>query len=219
MSNTSNASNISKSSKSKSSKNSSSSNPKDVFNSHKLITFTRVFAKCVEVLLWIATAAMLLFLFVSFMNPELMLTGLESIYGTGEELTSFGFSIIPASGESLTGEMLVAFGITSSLLCGLMAMIFRNAYLILKTADGKTWFAKSNTPFQANIVRMLREIGIFLIAHSIVSTIAVVAIALIFPTVELSAGNISFSLGLLMLCLSQFFNYGTKLENDTKGLI
>ena len=146
---------------------------KNVFNSHKLITFTRVFSKCVEVLLWVMTGAMVVFFIVSLANPELVLDLLAHIY----------------------------------------------VYLILQTADGKTWFAKSQTPFQADIVRMLREIGIFLISHMAVSTIAVIVITLIFPNVELSAGTMSFTLGLLMLCLAQFFNYGTELEQDTKGLI
>ncbi len=192
---------------------------KNVFNSHKLITFTRVFSKCVEVLLRVMTGAMVVFFIVSLANPELVLDLLAHIYGAGEELNFFGFSMIPAAGESLSGGMLVAFGITASILCGLMAMTFRNVYLILQTADGKTWFAKSQTPFQADIVRMLREIGIFLISHMAVSTIAVIVITLIFPNVELSAGTMSFTLGLLMLCLAQFFNYGTELEQDTKGLI
>ena len=43
----------------------------------------------------------------------------------------------------------------------LMAMVFRNVYLIFKTAEGKTWFSKGATPFQPDIVRMVREIGIF----------------------------------------------------------
>lgn len=60
-----------------------------------------------------------------------------------------------------------------------MAMVFRNVYLIFRTAKGKTWFAKGDTPFQKDIVRMVREIGIFYLAVPIVSLLMSVVAVLV----------------------------------------
>ena len=91
-------------------------------------------------------------------------------------------------------------------------MIFRNIHLILKTAKGKTWFAQGETPFQLNITRMIREIGIFLIALA-----GVDLILSFFSGVTMSP--LLIIIGILMLCLSSFFRYGEELQNDTNGLI
>lgn len=114
---------------------------------------------------------------------------------------------------------LAGFAIPSIILCILMAMIFRNVYLIVKTTAGKTWFAKGKTPFQNDVVRMVREIGIFLISSTVIRLIASVVLRLLFPETEFSASAIEFVLGLLMLCLSQSFTYGEKLEKEVSGLI
>ncbi len=78
------------------------------------------------------------------------------------ELQFYGFSIgvlTPAGGVSFGAVR--AFAVAGFFFCSLMGMVFRNIYLILRTAKGKTWFAKGDTPFQNDIVRMVREIGIF----------------------------------------------------------
>lgn len=57
------------------------------------------------------------------------------------------------------------------IVCGLMAMVFRTIYLILKTTAGKTKFSNGTTPLQPDNIRMFREIGIFAIAIPIVEWI------------------------------------------------
>ena len=100
-----------------------------------------------------------------------------------------------------------------------MAMIFRNVYLILKTAQGKTWFAKGNTPFQQNTVRMFREIGIFFILVCTISLVSTIIVNIAGGEIASGFNYLSGFMGLVFLCVSQFFNYGTRLEKDLDGLV
>ena len=103
--------------------------------------------------------------------------------------------------------------IVAAISCAAFAMIFRNIYLILKTANGKTPFSKGETPFQNDITRMVREIGIFLIGLFCVQLVGS------FLTTFVSTNLLYLMIGILMLCLSSIFGYGEKLENDSEGLI
>ena len=96
--------------------------------------------------------------------------------------------------------------------CLTFAMVFRNIHLILKTAKGSTWFAKGKTPFQSDITRMIREIGIFLLA------LAALELTLSFFS-AVTFNPVFVVIGILMLCLSSFFRYGEQLQNDADGLI
>lgn len=106
------------------------------------------------------------------------------------------------------------------ILC-LMAMVFRNIYLILKTARGQTKFSKGATPFQEDVTRMIREIGIFYLAAVVVGlACSVLAVLILGPeTTETSLNLSNVMVGLLMLCLSQAFADGTKLRQDVDGLL
>ena len=44
----------------------------------------------------------------------------------------------------------------------LMAWVFRNVHLVLRTTQGQTKFSVGKTPFQTANVRMLLQAGIFL---------------------------------------------------------
>lgn len=103
----------------------------------------------------------------------------------------------------------------------LMAMVFRNVYLIFKTAKRKTWFSKGDTPFQKDITRMVREIGIFYISIPVVglvmSVISRLALGAEFAEVNTSIEGVV--TGILLLCLSQVFAYGAQLEGDVDGLL
>lgn len=103
----------------------------------------------------------------------------------------------------------------------LHAMIFRNINLIFRTAEGKTKFAKGASPFQPDIVRMVREIGIFCIAVPVVEFITSI-VARIFIPEEFCEMSVSFTgilMGLVVLCLSQYFAYGAQLQKDVEGLV
>ena len=104
-----------------------------------------------------------------------------------------------------------------------MAMICRNIYLIFKTANGETKFSQGKTPFQPDIVRMIREIGIFSIAIPIVEIIMSIVGSLVLGPLgaefDFSVNLVSVFFGLVVLCLSQFFAYGVQLQKETDGLV
>ena len=129
---------------------------------------------------------------------------------------AFNTGVLEGTDESIGALRLASIVpamIVAAISCAAFAMIFRNIYLILKTAKGKTSFSKGETPFQNDVTRMVREIGIFLIGLFAVQFIAS------FWTSFVSARLAYLMIGILMLCLSSIFSYGEQLENDNEGLI
>ena len=109
--------------------------------------------------------------------------------------------------------------IVCAVLYGLLMMVFRNIYLIVRTARGGTWFSKGETPFQDDNIRMVREIGIFLIAMYIVQLVGTGIVHLVASHVESSTSMMVLFLGIIMICLSKIFEYGKGLEEAQEGLI
>lgn len=182
---------------------------------------TLIVAKIAEVLHWCLAAIMLVIAFIAIKRPDSLNGWLNNpILSNDTNLSCYGFeaAVVGADGAIQPGAALF-FALGSVVVLSLMAMVFRNVYLILKTAKGKTWFAKGNTPFQKNIVRMFREIGIFFISVSVMTLISEIVVN--FTGGELSSGfnYLSCFIGLVFLCISEFFNYGTRLEKDLDGLV
>lgn len=182
---------------------------------------TLVLARIAEVVHWCAAGVMVIAAAAAIIWPVWFGEWIDQTFLHGEtNLACYGWEVAVArAGEMPSQGMLVCFMIGAAVMLALMAMIFRNVYLILKTAQGKTWFAKGDTPFQKNIVRMFREIGIFFIATAVLSLISEIIVNI--GGGELSAGfnYLGCFIGLVFLCISQFFNYGTSLEKDLDGLV
>lgn len=181
---------------------------------HKGIIIT---SKVFEIGYWIMTAIFVIGVFVAINSGFNDFSGNEM-----SEISIHGFSIslLDANNNKIKGSFITAF-IAAFISSGLFAMIFRNINLIFRTAEGKTKFSKGETPFQKDNVRMIREIGYFCIAipviQLIISVIAKIAIG--FDTVETSVEMSTLVIGFVVLCLSQFFSYGMKLESDVEGLV
>ena len=90
---------------------------------------------------------------------------------------------------------------------------------MFKTAEGESKFSEGNTPFQKDIVRMIREIGIFLIASAAVSMLTTLIGSIVISSTYTVFDIQSAVFGIFMLCLSSWFNYGEKLEKDVDGLV
>ena len=92
-------------------------------------------------------------------------------------------------------------------------MIFRNLYLIIKNSG--------ETPFSADNIRRLREIGIFSISSPIICFfISIISrVILGVDDTEIAVGMDGFITGILVLFLSRIFTYGAKLESDVDGLL
>lgn len=184
---------------------------------------TLVLSKFCEVLHWLGSAGMLVLLAASFLWPEgLRGAAAQGVPGYDGSLDSYGFEIavLQTDGTVSLGALRF-FAVGAICIMGLMAMVFRNTHLILKTAQGKTWFAKGESPFQQDIIRMLKEIGIFLLSVPAVGLVMNTAARLVLDVeqVEMHVGLESVIVGLLVLCLTDFFRYGARLENDVDGLL
>ena len=140
----------------------------------------------------------------------------------GEALEVHGFSIVCTNPDgTMNTAAFVIFFLAGGLILELMAWVFRNAHLILRTMQGDTKFSKGKTPFQPDNVRMMREIGIFFISITVVQLVfSIIAVCVIGPEMaEVSADFTEVVTGLLMLCLSQVFAVGTQMQKDVDGLV
>ena len=178
-------------------------------------TVTKIIAKILEVCHWVATGFMVAIAICSqaapqwlghLMNPDTIPEGTVSIYGFEVVLTD-------AAGELSTKALLLA-AISGFLLCALVAMIFRNIYLIIRKSEG-------TTPFQKDNIRMVREIGIFSIAIPVIGLIMSIIARLVLgvAATESSVNLSGFIMGIIILSLTQVFAYGVELEKDVDGLL
>ncbi len=140
----------------------------------------------------------------------------------GEAWEVQGFSIVVTNPDgSLNNTAAIFFLVAGALSLELMAWVFRNVNLILRTTQGLTKFSQGSTPFQKDNVRMMREIGIFFFAITVVQfVLSSIAVLLIGP--ELAEVSVDFGgivIGILMLCLSQVFAQGMEMQNEMDGLV
>ena len=180
----------------------------------KLDKATRILAKLVEVAHWIAAGTMLLMLALSFPDGTDIVRGVE-LATLGQSLSTYGFemSVTAADGGVLLSALRLFCVSSVALLCP-MAMVFRNIWLIMKRSE-------STTPFQKDNVRMVREIGFFLLSIPVIGLImsGVARLTMGIDLVETSVGLDSFMVGLVVLCLSRIFARGMELEADVDGLL
>lgn len=106
--------------------------------------------------------------------------------------------------------------------CVLGAKVFRNVYLLFRTTAGKTSFSLGPTPFQPANVKLLREMGLLAFAVPVIEGLGYVVMAcMVGPGVFAEAAfSVEFLvLGIVVLCLTQFFAYGVELQTDVEGLL
>lgn len=177
-----------------------------------------ILTKILEVLHWFAVAAMV-FVFVSSIAAADWLEGIlqKGSNTLGSSLVTYGFemNVFDLDGK-INMTAILMFSICTIIILSLMAMVFRNVNLILKTTLGKTKFSKGQTPFQKDNTRMVREIGIFFISVSIVSLIMSVIVRAVLGVnySEIAVDFQSFIIGIIVLCLSQSFVYGNELQQQ-----
>ena len=181
-----------------------------------------IISRIVEVFMWVGCGLSVVIIALSLAGRFDLLKFFTDAGQDGAYLTSGSFSLLgrSAAGEPIR-EAYVLFFLTMVFTLALMGMCARNVHLIFKTSEGKTWFSKGETPFQPDNIRMVREIGIFLIAIPVLQFImSVVARIVLGPdAVESSLNMFEVFTGLVVLALSQYFAYGMKLEQDVDGLL
>lgn len=186
-----------------------------------LTKFAAVLTKIFSILYSIGAVCMVVILLLMLAGP---LAPGNFVWGAKplEELSSQGFSLVITDGQgNLLPKALPILFVEAAISLGLMAMVFRNAHLILRTTQGLTKFSQGKTPFQKANVRMLREIGFFFIGIAAVQVVfcGIAVLALGPDKAEVSAGAGDLVTGILMLCLAQCFALGVQMQQDVDGLV
>ena len=182
-----------------------------------IVKITKILTKIIEVFHWVGVALMTLATVSALVVPEWIkyFVGIDAKECCGAELNVYGFEIIaPVKNGSFDMKIFFLFGIGAVIILSCMAMVFRNIHLIIKKSE-------NSTPFQVDNIRMLKEIGIFSISIPVVGLILSVVCRLIFgvDALETSVNVYGFSMGIIVLCLTQFFIHGVELEKDVDGLL
>ena len=177
----------------------------------------KVITKILEVFHWIGAALMTVATVCSVAAPRLVkhVVSFDAQECCGADLDVYGFEVnAPVVNGKVDLSSFVIFGIGAVIILVAMAMIFRNLYLIFKKSE-------NSTPFQKDNVRMVREIGIFSIAIPVIGFIMSIIVRLVtgHETAEISIDMSGIIMGIIVLCLSQFFAHGVALENDVDGLL
>ena len=181
----------------------------------------KVGIKCVEMLHWLCVLLGAIVFGVTLAIPEQVMEVLKGMNALGEfHIYSYMTNILLINIEDSFTLIKIAL-VAMIILCALMAMIARNVYLIFLTMEGKNKNVEEKGPFQKDVVRMIREIGIFFISMPAISMILSIIARLIVGSefVELSVDLGSICIGVVVLCLSQVFAYGISLQQEVDGLL
>lgn len=179
-------------------------------------TVTKILTKILEIGHWVGMVLMFCIAVCSKALPQKLNYFINTkAFETETEISSYGFEvrIINSAGE-IDFNALCLYAVGSIIIFSLMAMIFRNIYLIIKRSENETPFCKDN-------VRMFREIGIFSVSIPVCGLImsTITALVLGAEAFENSINFDGFIMGIIIFCLSEFFVYGSKLEKDVDGLL
>ncbi len=185
---------------------------------------TMVLAKICEIGHWIlAGSSAVISLTSIFLKNEF--SSMVSNFANSSDFQAYGLEITPftATGEVNTIAVTLFF-VAATISFILMAMVFRNINLILKTINGKNKHTTSTSPFQKDVIRMVKEIGMFSMAIPVVGFLFSTIITAISIISGVGGGEVAinldgFALGLICLSLSNVFTYGASLENDVDGLV
>lgn len=177
----------------------------------------KVVTKIVEVFHWVGAAIMAAAAVCAVVNPAWVkyFIGYDAKECCGAELDVYGFEIHAAvSNGAVDMKALLVFGIGAALILGFMAMIFRNLNRIVQKSE-------RTTPFQPDNVRMFREIGYFSIAVPVVGLMMSVISRIVIgvEVAEISNNFGGLVIGIVVLCISQFFAHGVEIEADIDGLL
>ena len=177
----------------------------------------KIITKILEVFHWVGAVLMAAATVCSVVAPNWVkyFVGFDAKECCGANLEVYGFEVnapVVNGNTDMTSFML--FGIGAVIILAVMAMVFRNLHLIFKKSE-------NGTPFQKDNIRMMKEIGIFAIAVPVIGLIMSIIVRLVtgVETAEISIDMGGIFMGIIVLCLTQYFVHGADLEKDVDGLL
>ena len=177
----------------------------------------KIITKILEVFHWVGAVLMVAATVCSVAAPNWVkyFVGFDAKECCGANLEVYGFEVnapVVNGNTDMTSFML--FGIGAVIILAVMAMVFRNLHLIFKKSE-------NGTPFQKDNIRMMKEIGIFSFAVPVIGLIMSIIVRLVIgvDAAEISINQSGIFMGIIVLCLTQFFVHGAQLEEDVEGLL
>lgn len=177
----------------------------------------KIITKILEVFHWVGAVLMASATVCSAVAPDWVkyFVSFDAKECCGANLEVYGFEVnVPVVNGAVDMTFFMLFGIGATIILAVMAMVFRNLHLIFKKSE-------NGTPFQKDNIRMMKEIGIFSIAVPVIGFIMSVIIRLVtgVESAEISIDMGGILMGVIVLCLTQYFIHGAKLEKDVDGLL
>ena len=177
----------------------------------------KVITKILEVFHWVGVGLMAVATVcsVAASNNVKYFVDFDAKECCGANLEIYGFEVnVPVVNGNIDMTAFMLFGIVAVIILAVMAMVFRNMHLIFKKSE-------NGTPFQKDNIRLMKEIGIFAIAVPVIGLIMSVIVRTVLGTenVEISMDVSGIFMGIIVLCLTQYFVHGAALEKDMDGLL
>lgn len=176
----------------------------------------KIVMKVLEVGHWVAAGLMAAVGICAAVAPQFLkyFMDVEGLLQDGE-LSVYGFEVMALNpaGQIHTG-VLTLYAVGAVILFAAMALAFHNLYWILKRSE-------TASPFQNENIRNLKIIGIISFSVPLIGLFMSIVIRLAVgpDAVELSMDQSGVIMGILILCLTQFFIHGAQLEQDVEGLV
>ena len=175
----------------------------------KLMDFTAVFSRIMEIIAWVGVGA-------TVVSGAVILAMREQILKFFTESDNFRFTtkgINPGTIEESNFFPVIVVLLVFCLVCSaLLALLFRNVNQIFRTTN-------TASPFDISNVKRIKQIGYIALSLPVCKIVANMVLGFISKdfTLGIEAGEILF--GLIILCLAQYFAYGASLEKDVEGLL
>lgn len=179
-----------------------------------LTKFTKTLSRILEVILFIAAILCLVGALASgiALSPSIISKTMELVQNGQLTLTTDIFTKMDTFAEIRTGAVLAC--LNGFVVTVLGALIFRNISRVFKNTE------TTNTPFTQENVKLVRNIGFYAIVTPFVAVVFDVLTG-IFCHISMTASIdvTTLVMGLIVLCLASFFEYGVTLEDEVEGMI
>lgn len=177
---------------------------------------TKIGAKIMEIGHWIVVGMMSAIALVSLAAPQLLqyLMDVEALRADGLA-EAYGFEVYVGDGTGgIRYPVLCLFAIGAAALFVLMALVFRNLSQIVGRSENGTPFCEKN-------IASLRRMGRCSILVPLVGLLMSIVIrgAIGPEACEVSMDLSNLFMGFVILCLTEYFIHGAKLEQEVDGLV
>ena len=174
---------------------------------HRLNKGALIICRVLAVFNWIAMAASLLGLIAVWTG--ITAEQLPLLHNLGVTVGGMNLSLNPAENHILPGTQAIVF-IGGAALSLARALMFHGVSAVLLTAR------ETGTPFLPSVVKHLQQVGVLSIAQPLIVLVVGLLTANHLRT-ELDFTSVV--IGLMVLCLSQYFSQGVRLQQDVDGMV